>query len=503
MNFSPSHLLCSSVVVATLVVSCLFGQNPPVANVTESTNDSREKEQEIRRNAEIDNIIFRARSLAPEASVDVMIDLLDSGAIKDSSKRKELIEDVFYRASEVREPLKLVKHAGLNDTRSGRRAMAFELDLDRLSIRLKAVRLMLKIDKPKAREMFDEIAAPKLAPLSCDDKLSYNLHDFYQILKLMTELTFSAEQQKRNEHIYYAASYVEAITSPLQIGPAIDVISTIKTTPQQFDILLSRLNYALRKMSGDPRSFGSAMKYGRINERIKFLLIEKMERSGSSSKQFFNVYRSFLAKHLAGVQCEDSLLTRTDTEADPIIQATDTLFETPLGPDEVKPEKVEPTAADFRYWTSPKASQLLDKIRKLRFGDDNKGLSEAQKNTQEWKEKLLKFLEEMDHWLPEDEGVEEDYLSQKAILYEGLLEITPDTMRAQILMNYLLFLRDSNTQKDDPLQWLVNAKWLMKIAGKLKGEERENFLSSLRSSGNEIFQLYIEIDDIKMGTYPN
>jgi len=492
----PKYPLLLGLFIAAFTYSGI-GQNIPAVKTANDDTETQANERQLRRNAAIDNLILRARSLPAEISIDILFNMLSSDVITERAKRKEVIEDIYSRASEVREPFKLVKHEGLNDTRSGYRAMAFELSLDRLSVRLRAVLKMLAIDKTRARAMFDEISTPKLEPLSCNDRLTYAIREFYQVLKLIAELTFNAEQRGRNEHIYYAASFVEAITSPLQIAPVIDLLASMKTTPQQLDILLSRFNFALRKMSGDPRSFGTAMKYGRINEKLKFSLIDKIERSGFSSKQFLSVYRSFLAKHLSGIQCEDSLITRTESKANPLIEATDTLFTTPLTPDEAKPEKIEPGPSDFRYWTTPKAARLLTNIKKLRFGDENKRLTEEQKDTQEWKESLLKFLEEMDEWLPDDEATGEDYLHQRAVLYGGLLEITPESMLPQILMNYLIFLRESSLMKDTPAQWLVYAKFLMKTGNKLVGDEHKRFAAMLADSGNEVFQVYVDLEQLR------
>jgi hypothetical protein len=74
----------------------------------------------------------------------------------------QALEDVFYRAGEAHDPVRLRFYAlpAHLTAREADRAAVFGLQLDALSIRCRAVRLMLKLDAKKAREMFEAMPRP-------------------------------------------------------------------------------------------------------------------------------------------------------------------------------------------------------------------------------------------------------------------------------------------------------------------------------------------------------
>ena len=58
----------------------------------------------------------------------------------------------------------------------------YSQDLDRLSLRLRAVEAMLPLDKGKARELFLQIPAPATPPLTCEEFQVYDVSRFYDVL---------------------------------------------------------------------------------------------------------------------------------------------------------------------------------------------------------------------------------------------------------------------------------------------------------------------------------
>ncbi|MEO7658774.1 MAG: hypothetical protein ABIV48_04085 [Pyrinomonadaceae bacterium] len=497
------------ILVLVIGIDCVVGQTETVTQKSSIRDNKKkqseaEKERQMRRALEIQNLVLSARTLPFEISADILFGVLNgTKLISDPKKRRELIEDIFRRASEAKEPNKRKQHEGLVDTRSGYSSMAYELDLDRLSIQLRAVKLMLAIDKPKARELFSEIPQIKLERLSCKDNLGYEISDFYNVLKDIVEQTFDVEAKRRREPIYFAASYIDTMDSPSQIGPVLDFLTSVKTTPQEFGILLDSFSTALRKISGDPRSFASSLKYANVTNGIRFGLLGKIREKGWQPNELLKTYRNYLTKHLSAVQCGDSVMTGIEEKPHPLIAFANTLFESPLNEDEIKPEKIEPGAKIFVYWKSSKAAKLLTNIKKLRFGNTMTALTSAERADQAWQQSLLKFLEQMDEWKPDDEETETDYLHQRCVLYDGLLDLTPSgAMRAVVLQDYALFLRDSNMQKESPVQWLQYVKFLLRTGKTLKGEEHAEFMNILSGAGNQVFPLYIDLDRLRSTAAP-
>jgi hypothetical protein len=125
--------------------------------------------------------------------------------------------------------------------------------MDALSLQCRAVNAILLIDKQKARELFSEIAKLQLQPLACEDALVYDVSDFYATLKKITETSFSRKGVSNNEPLRLVESYIGRLVSPVEIAPIIDVITSIKTSRSQMELLVYTFSKQLNSISGDDR----------------------------------------------------------------------------------------------------------------------------------------------------------------------------------------------------------------------------------------------------------
>ncbi len=494
-----SFLILVSIVVQACGQTAGFPRKAAAqdAQIKQSEGEA-EKEKQRRREMEIQNLVLTAKIQSVEFASDILFGVLEAKLIRDPKKKRDIIEEVFRRGSEAREPLKIIGRGELMDTRSGYRWLASDLRLDRLSLQLRAVKLMLAIDKQKARELFSEIPQIKLPPLSCKDDFDYEISEFYVVLKDIVEQTFDAEAIQRKEQIYFASSYIETVDSASQIGPVIAFLTSVRSTSGEFGILLSSFTTALRKISADPRTFASSINYNNVTGEIKFKLLGKIDEKKEQPSELLRAYRSYLAKHLSGTQCADGLIVGTEEKPHPAISFANTLLKIPLTEEEIKPEKIEPRAKIFSYWRTPKAAKLLTNIKKLRFGNSSVELTQAERSSQEWQESLMRYLEQMVDWKPEDEETEADYLHQKNVLYDGLAQMAPDALRGLVLRDYALFLRDSRMQKESPIQWLYYVKRLLRTGKTLKGKEYDDFVHTLNGNGNQVFPLYLDLESLQL-----
>ena len=77
-----------------------------------------------------------------------MLRLVESAKITNPLLKTKFLERAFYLAESAQQPIKLVGIPGsLVDTRSGYLAMAFRLNLDKLSLQSKAVIDLLQLDR--------------------------------------------------------------------------------------------------------------------------------------------------------------------------------------------------------------------------------------------------------------------------------------------------------------------------------------------------------------------
>lgn len=489
-----STKLLTLVVHFAIAIHCAFPQSvtsiaPTPAVEVKKKHAEEEKEKQLRREREIENLVMNARNQPVEIASDLLFGALDARLIKDKHEQRIIIEEIFRGASDAKEPFKLAFYGGNVDTRPGYRQKALELNLDQLSIRLRAIRRMMSIDKRRARQMFREIPDLRFPSQSCDEVLTYAISDYYKLLKEIADQTFDVEARQRKEHIYFAASYIDLIDSPSQVIPVIEFLRSMKTSPAEFSVLLDSLTTGLRKIGSSPRGFALSIE-SKLTGTFMTLVTRDIKERSTELNLLANAYRRYLAKHLSGTQCADNLLNMHHE-----VEAANDLFEFPLTEEDIKPEKVDPAPKVFLYWKGTKSAKLLTNMRELRFGNAEKGLSLAERSTQEWQEKLMKFLEQMRDWKAEDEETEIDYLHQKSVLYDSLVDLVPSgVLRSDVLRNYALFLRDSRIQKESPGQWLYYMKRVMKTGKELKGDDLDDFISTLNNSGNSVFGLYIELE---------
>lgn len=498
---AKSLFLSVLIVVTHFVV--VFGQarpDTPNAPIREIKKDQQKAgdQARLKRDLEIQTFVLGSKAQSPEISSDLLLTFLATKIMSDPKKRKEIIEDIYRQGAEVKEPLRMAFRSGLMDTRSGYLSYSYDLELDRLSIQLRAIKMMLALDKQRARTLFRDMSQLTVKPLSCEDDLVYEISDYYKVLKDIVDQTFDPEARVRREQIYLATEFIDEIRSPAQVESAIAFLVSVKTTPAEFGILLDSLTATMRKISADPRTFGFSMANGSMTRSIKFKFLSKIEEKGFVTSEFLKGYRSYLVKQLSGTRClEDERVGSEEKPDDPIVFAN-TLFENPITEDEIKPEKIEPRTKVFVYWRTPKSAKLLTNIKKLRFGNSKTALSLEQRSHQEWQESLAKYLEQMNDWKSEDEATEADYLHQRGVLYHTLIELTPPgPMFLSVLQDYGLFLRDSRMIRDSPTQWLTYVKYLLKIGKTLKAKDRDEFVKVLRSSGNQIFPLYLDLESLQ------
>jgi hypothetical protein len=208
---------------------------------------------------EVRLLVDDARSAPAEFAADALLRLAQSGKIPEPEQKRELIEEAFRLAANAQFPLPR-KYLGYFhvDTRTGYLRMAHDLKFDRLSLQCRAVRAMLAVDRKKARELFGELPGLAVPALTCADTLIPDVSDFYETLLAAAQETFSPEEVRRQEHVFFLATHLSSVTSPLQVGPAANVAADFRASAPQREMLLSAFAGALKKISGDDRAFTHA-----------------------------------------------------------------------------------------------------------------------------------------------------------------------------------------------------------------------------------------------------
>ena len=406
------------------------------------------------------SIVEMAHAAPPEFAADALLRIVESGKIANRDAKLDLIEQAFRLAAGARFSVRMRSVAGaMIDTRSGFLASAYNLKLDALSLESRAVRDMLLLDKPKARELFQQIPQPALAPLTCDDALLYDVSDFYQTLTSVVQGTFLEKERKKEEHVNFLLEYLAHATSPAQLAPLAKVIKTVNVTPEQRDILRNTFNGILESIQPDGRSHSGTL-YDLTRE-----ITPDMQASFEKYKQ-------------KSPGCKD--------DGSVIVAATN--GETP-------PPKTGSTPKIERYWQSPEAQRMLEGGKQLRFGAGDKPLADADRATKEWQQQLTDFLSQLGDWTSSQEKSEADYYHQKCVVYQALVElIPPGPQRDKTLEAYVGFISASNLQQESPVEWFFHTQWTLDRVRNTNSGEPGKILDAFQSSGNAVLALYAALE---------
>lgn len=465
----------------------------------------REEDERLRQERlQIEALLGYARTVPAELAADALLRIADSGKVTDLRWKAELLEEAFRAATSAQHAVKRNALPGSAvETRTGYLSSAFTLNLDRLSLQCRAISALAVVDRPRARRLFAEISGLKLEPLSCEDALVYDVDVFYETAAKVLALTFTPLEIRRNLHMDLARRIIRRMTSPAQVEPAARFLVSLNLTAAQLESLVREYCDALRKISGDSRSF-----FNRL--RALFSAIERLvkasQQKGFDCGDVLEALREYLVNNLKGERCADIYRDPRgiEIEARVIRSWLEELKRYPcVGDKEIPPftredyksEKVEGAARYVNYWRSAKARGILSRLERLRQKSPNRFFSEEEKLDSEWQFRFSQTLNDLAVWGEDDEKSEEDYFHQKCMAYYLLFEVAPEgEAREKILYELIGFLSTSGMQRSAPLEWFSHANRLLYLARVSERAERLRLLEALKQSNNPALYLYAEME---------
>ena len=383
---------------------------------------------------EVQAIVGLAFATPPEIAADALIRIAASNKIAERETRLQLIEQAFGLAASARDRLRL-RHisGGAMDSREGMTDRAARLQMDALSLRTRAVRAVLQLDKAKAREMFGRLEAPEPQARSCEDSLVADVSDFYSLVAEITNQTFSAGERRLEQHVGFVRPFVLGVTSPVQAAPAARLVRTLSLTPSQRDLLLASYVTALQSIPADGRSFAATV--NAADEEVR-QLSETCRRDGLATDALKAAFDKYIEMQREAPRCASGN------------GAVD------LGDEPSQATKTHP------YWTSGEAQGLLAGGMKLRWGPSGvpeRVLTLEDRKTNEWQAQLAETLNAVESWKPGPAETEADYFHQRCLLYETLVELTPPGVkRDNVIASFLGFLTNSSIQSESPAEWATH-----------------------------------------------
>ena len=462
------------------------------------------------RPAELEALVVDARALSPEFAADVLLRLVESGKITERAWQRELLTEAFRTAGGAQAPIKRRIAPGLNYayTREDYEARAYELNLDTMSLRLRAVNAMLKVDQRKARELFSELPIKlPFTPLTCDDALVYAGLDFYDTLTQIATTTFSAAEKARNEDVLFAQAYVDEMNAPEEVLPVSLLIERLGDSPARLALLTHSYSMALIRIGADDRSFTAA-----TNAMLAVRLARACKQQGLSPDELLAAFRAYFVTHLRARRCADDEFgkygpgrlvldrrTLADLNAQLRVDESGAQSLVPVTDDEVKPQQVEGEAKLTPFFTTPTAQSLFRTAQALRFGMADEPQTEEERNEPKRVEQLTAWLNAMADWHGDGETSEADYFNEKCVLYQLLLEVWPTKGPAAdtLLRQYIAFLREPALREENRAGWLLHVKRLLDSPRYNGGAERAQMLAELMDSGEPVLRVYAALQTVQ------
>ena len=496
------RLVCGLMLTLMLPCTAFSQEADRGGQTTEQALKNREVRNEKhpisnKRPAEILNVLSEAKAAPPEFATDVILRLTKSTKVQNLAWKREMLEDAFRLASNSEQKVKR-DYAGSNrDTEEGYLSLALQLKLDVLSLQSRTVIEVLSFDKRRARDMFSEISPDlKLPTLTCSDALVPDVEDFYIALKRVAQETFTADEIRDGIQVSFVQRYVAAMTSPVQVGPIVAVISSIDLSQLHLTILLNSFAEASKQISGDYRTFSFAAFRDSLSKSFSELA-DVCDRKGAPKEQLLKATRAFLLKSFMPTQCADNTV-KGKNEIPGFIKVVnqDILKTDPISLEEIQPLVVEGSVKTKLLWESSKSKEMLWGLKQLRFGPDEKARTDSDKATPAWHQQLTDYLNELDSWSTSDEQSEVEYFHQKAIAYRVLSEIVPPgIVRDNLWRSQAAFL-SSGYMPDAKVEWFLHAGHLLNQIRTARAKDRLALIRILELSPNNVLRTYAHLYEV-------
>lgn len=422
------------------------------------------------------SIMDRAVAAPPEVAADLYIKLAESGYPLDKKKRLEMLEDAWRMAglAKLEMPPKMAVNGMNTDTDAGR--ILGSPRLDKLTLRVRAIRAMLPLDRKTAMERLEEMPLPAPPPAPCESALTGAPDPYFELLRdlgatdrLMLDL--------------------RALTVPEQLAPSIKAVLNIRRMDKDLrDLMVVAWAGSLKAMTGSFRSYYSSR--DELDREFSGL-VKHMELFIPSFPKAPEAIAEYDARHWAGEVCSD--------------RAKD--------PQAAKAEKIGPGPKNPAYWSSPVAAKVIAEYKALRFGtpeqqaEYNKQPRRADgmghflplelRRSSEWETAMRRYLFSLEEWKKDDNETDRSWFHQRAGSYRALLSIVPDgPMRQGVVQSFITFLNGAAMKQESPAEWLLAFSELLESRGADTGTAEGLNEAEVRRSGDGLMNLILDAREV-------
>lgn len=477
---------------------------------------SQRKAPAMRDDDPIESFLQTASIAPPELAADLLLQSIEKGIVREKARKVQILQQAFDLAAGAKFPWQLVTtgagRSGQTDTDAGIVTAALGAHLDTLSLRMRAVQQMLRLDAAAALQMFLQVPVPEVPGLSCQNAVGYSLNDYYTTTGMLYTAAFDSAARRKRLDFDFLTSRL-ANLSPFALEPAAHLLNQLHLSQQELTEVVSLYTQALNNLQADDRSFTATTRYSWLNALYE--LAQTAQRSSLPPYGLVSSFGSYLDRHLRAVRCGDTgpsnpfmkgVVDQFNTRFHQISPAVEKVPLIP--PEDLQPAKLDGRAEVYAYWSTAESKSLMEQYRHLRFGspeqqesgEDSRTVRDhlapylglKQRKSDAWTEEANTFLKNLDSWNGEGEPGRAGF-HEKCVMYYGLLNIVPKgELRHRVFLEYAGFLRNSPVETECPPEWFLHLRELLKMTDE---EDHSKFSQDIAQFGDATMQLYARLQE--------
>lgn len=420
-----------------------------------------------------DNMVSMALGVRSSAlSADLLLRVANvCHGSNDLKARRDLVERAFRVADGAPDesPTEPVP-VGFTDTEPATSAIASELGVDQLSLRIRALSAMADRDPRAAREWFESLRVPVISPIGCDGYKVPRLSSYYELLRRVSDTAFSAAEIESGRRDLFLARHLFPVSGMMQAFGAISFLAEARLDGRSLERLLVMLDSQLTQLESDDRSFSVSLLNEGSQNRFRQLLA-RCDAEHIDVRGFLDTMNQLYARHLKKARCADmatskplmeretaaieqiSLLTRSYLPAKSY--SLDTIRPTKLV-DSSAPTDLVAGSAEYETW-----------YRALLEREPERPDRDASSYT------FDRVIREVRDWKPSLNLTEQGFFQLKNLVLARLMQqaATPDQRKTAAGLYASFLANATQIQEQAPAVWLFFLKDFLAICRKPEGDQ--------------------------------
>jgi hypothetical protein len=424
------------------------------------------------------SLLEQCRDVPAEFGAHCILHLLEAEAIPGKEWRLDTATEALQLANSARHaaPRRLAPGLRGYDSRGSLWHAAYSQGLDRLTLSLRAIEHLRRVDPAKAVEAFARIPRPAVAASTCADPLVDDFSAWYAAAGRLGAKPLPI---------------LQTIQSHVEIAPAIGLILETASDSESLEALAAALATRLGKLPADDRTFNAALFHApRGLQQLRQILTSRELSTAPLDEGWLRWMRN----GLAAPACAETREPGGPADArDEAFALFNRIFP-PLEPELRKPSG-DSVAADMGPFAENDATRRQSALlRQLLFGGRGTALSDADKNTPEWRQSLDEFMQSIEGRTQSGDESAIEFFYRQSQLWAGVLMVAPaGAAREKALTQYIGFLL-ADAPHIDPAILFSQVASLVESTRSLHGAGFSRTLEALEQSGHPVLRLYAQLE---------